>query len=75
VVLTGYRLLTTIVIVGIGIPKAIYSYYGQSLVSPSLDWVGGIMFALLLVFIPEVGLTKSVELMFFTLQIVLAWGH
>ncbi|KAI0280524.1 hypothetical protein BGY98DRAFT_1095506 [Russula aff. rugulosa BPL654] len=65
VVLTGYRLLTTIVIVGIGIPKAVYSYYGQSLVSPSLDWVGGIMFALLLGFISEVGLTNFVKLMVF----------
>jgi hypothetical protein len=47
VVLTGYRLLTTIVIVGIGIPKAVYSYHGQPLISPSLDWVGGIIFTLL----------------------------
>jgi hypothetical protein len=53
VALTGYRLLTTIVIVGIGIPKAIYSYYGQPLISPSLDWVGGIIFTLLSVFISE----------------------
>jgi hypothetical protein len=49
VVLTGYRLFTTIVIVGIGIPKAAYSYHGQSLISPTLDWVGGIVFGLLLV--------------------------
>ena len=47
VMLTGYRLFSTIAIVGIGIPKAVYSYHGQSLVSPSLDWVGGIIFALL----------------------------
>ena len=47
VVLTGYRLLTTTVIMGVGIPKAVYSCYGQSLISPSLDWVGGMIFALL----------------------------
>ena len=45
--LTGYRLLNTSVILGIGIPKAIYSYSGQSVISPTLDWVGGIIFALL----------------------------
>ena len=43
--LTGYRLLNTSVILGIGIPKAIYS--GKSVISPTLDWVGGIIFALL----------------------------
>ena len=62
VVLTGYRLLTTIVVVGIGIPKAVYSYYGQSLISPSLDWVGGIIFTLLLAFISEVRFTEFVDL-------------
>lgn len=67
VVLTGYRLLTTIVIVGVGIPKAVYSYNGRSLISPSLDWVGGIIFTLLLGFIPKVGLTKFVELTVFRL--------
>lgn len=49
VALTGYRLLTTIVIVGTGIPKAVYSYYGQSLISPTLDLLGGMVFGLLLV--------------------------
>ncbi len=47
VALTGYRLLTTTLILGIGIPKAILSYRGQSLISPTLDWVGGIIVALL----------------------------
>ena len=47
VALTGYRLLTTSIIVGIGIPKAVYSYRGQSLISPTLDWMGGIIFAFL----------------------------
>ena len=65
VMLTGYRLLTTIVIMSIGIPKAVYSYYGQSLISPSLDWVGGIIITLLLVFISEVGYTKFVDLTVF----------
>ena len=62
VVLTGYRLLTTIMIVGIGVPKAVCSYHGQSLISPSLDWVGGIIFTLLLAF-SEVRFTEYVELM------------
>jgi hypothetical protein len=61
--LTGYRLLTTIVIMGVGIPKAVYSYYGQSLISPTLDWLGGILFTLLLVFISDIGFTEFVDLM------------
>ena len=44
--LTGYRLLTTGVILGIGVPKAVYSYNGQALISTTLDWVGGIILAL-----------------------------
>jgi hypothetical protein len=63
VMLTGYRLLTTFLIMGIGIPKAVYSYHGQSLISPSMDWVGGIVFTLLLAFISEVVFTEFVELM------------
>lgn len=49
VALTGYRLLTTIVILGTGIPKAVYAYYGQSLISATLDFLGGVVFGLLLV--------------------------
>lgn len=59
--------MTTIVIVGIGIPKAVYSYHGQSLISPSLDWVGGVIVTILLVFILEIGFTKIVELTVFRL--------
>ena len=50
VALTGYRLLATIVILGTGIPKAVYSYYGQFLISQTLDLLGGIVFGLLLVY-------------------------
>ncbi|KAH9964103.1 hypothetical protein BC827DRAFT_49382 [Russula dissimulans] len=46
--LTGYRLLTTSIILGLGIPKAVYSYNGQSLISTTLDWVAGILLALIL---------------------------
>ena len=45
--LTGYRLFTTSVILGIGIPKAVYSYSGQSLTSTTLDWVEWIILALM----------------------------
>jgi hypothetical protein len=44
--LTGYRLLTTGVILGIGVPKVVYSYNGQALISTTLDWLGGIILAL-----------------------------
>ncbi|KAN0126831.1 hypothetical protein V8E52_000471 [Russula decolorans] len=54
VALTGYRLLTTSIIVGVGIPKAVYSYRGQSLISPTLDWIGGIIFAFLLFWLGEI---------------------
>jgi hypothetical protein len=45
--LTGYLLLTTAVILGFGIPKAVYSYSGQLLISTTLDWVAGIILALM----------------------------
>ena len=45
--LTGYRLLTTAVLLGIGIPKAVYSYKGQALISTTLDWLGGVTLAVM----------------------------
>ena len=42
--LTGYRLLTLVVILTFGIPKAISSYRGQA-VSTTLDWVSGTLLA------------------------------
>jgi hypothetical protein len=45
--LTGYRLLTTGVILGVGVPKAVYSYNGQALISTTLDWLAGVIFALM----------------------------
>jgi hypothetical protein len=45
--LTGYRLLTTSVILGFGIPKAVYSYSGQSIISTTLDWVAGTILTLM----------------------------
>ena len=38
--LTGFRLLTSIVIL-IGVPMAVYSYDGHALVSTTLDLLGG----------------------------------
>ena len=45
--LTGNMLFTISWILGLGIPKAIYSNRGQSLISPTLDLVGGIIFTLM----------------------------
>jgi hypothetical protein len=39
VALTGHRLVTTGVVLGLGIPMAVYDYYGQTLFSTELDWV------------------------------------
>ncbi|KAF8467907.1 hypothetical protein DFH94DRAFT_777312 [Russula ochroleuca] len=44
--LTGNRLFTMSWVVGLGIPKAVDFYHGQSLISPTLDCVGGIIFTL-----------------------------
>ncbi len=41
--LTGYRLLNTGVILGIGLPKVVYSYQGQALISTTLDLFGGVI--------------------------------
>ena len=45
--LTGYRLLTTGVILGFSIAKAVYSYKGQALISTTLDWLAGGILALM----------------------------
>lgn len=47
VALTGNILFTMSWIVGLGVPKAVYSYHGQSLISPTLDWVAGVIFTLM----------------------------
>jgi hypothetical protein len=44
--LTGKLLFDTSWIVGLGISKAVYAYHGQSLISPTLDWVGGTLLGL-----------------------------
>ena len=44
---TGNLLFTTSVVVGFGIPEAIFSYHGHSLTTPTLDWVGGTISAIL----------------------------
>ncbi|KAH9979694.1 hypothetical protein BJV77DRAFT_438366 [Russula vinacea] len=51
VALTGNLLFTISWIVGLGIPKAVYANSGQSLISPTLDWVGGIIFTLISLFL------------------------
>lgn len=45
--LTGYRLLTTGVILGVGVPKAVYSYQGQALISTTFDWLAGVILAVM----------------------------
>ncbi|KAI0061103.1 hypothetical protein BV25DRAFT_1805892 [Artomyces pyxidatus] len=49
--ITGYRLVTTAVIAGLGVPKAIASYEGQSVVPTTLDWVSGVAAAVILYWI------------------------
>jgi hypothetical protein len=43
--LTGYLLFTISWILGLLVPKAVYSYRGQTVIPTTLDWVGGIVFA------------------------------
>ena len=45
--LTGNLLFTTSWITSLGIAKAAYSYRGQSVISPTLDWVGGTVMTLM----------------------------
>jgi hypothetical protein len=47
VALTGNLLFTMSWVVGLGVPKALYANSGRSLVSPTLDWVGGIILTLM----------------------------
>ena len=44
--LTGNTLFTISWILGLGIPKAVYSYRGQSVVPTTIDWIVGIIFTL-----------------------------
>ncbi|KAF8473092.1 hypothetical protein DFH94DRAFT_765973 [Russula ochroleuca] len=52
--LTGNRLFTISWILGLGIPKAVYSYRGQSLISTTLDLVGGIILTLISYWLGEI---------------------
>jgi hypothetical protein len=63
--LTGNLLFMITWITSFGIAKAVYSYHGQSVISPTLDWVGGTLFTLMYVFIfdPKVGFREFVKLM------------
>jgi hypothetical protein len=45
--LTGYRMLTTGVILGLGIPKAVYSYNGQALISITVNWVSAVLLSVM----------------------------
>jgi len=56
--LTGYRLITTSVILGLGIHKAVCARNGQSLISPTLDWFGGMIFAIILFWLGEIGANR-----------------
>jgi len=64
VALTGYRLLAIAVTLGVGIPKAILSYRGQSLIPSTLDMVGGTAIAVLYVFIFDVEVTFQIIVRF-----------
>ena len=44
--LTGNALFTISWILGLGVPKAVYSYRKQSVVPTTIDWIVGIMFTL-----------------------------
>lgn len=63
--LTGNLLFMITWITSFGIAKAAYSYHGQSVISPTLDWVGGTVLTLMYVFIfdPNVGSREFVKLM------------
>ncbi|KAF8318422.1 hypothetical protein DL93DRAFT_2035315, partial [Clavulina sp. PMI_390] len=46
--LTGYRILTTAIILGFGLAKAALSCVGWTLVPITLEWVMGVVAALIL---------------------------
>ncbi|KAI0287146.1 hypothetical protein BC826DRAFT_70847 [Russula brevipes] len=46
--LTGYHLLNIAVILIFGIPKAVLSYHGQSVIPTTLEWAGGTLIAFIL---------------------------
>ncbi|KAF8310493.1 hypothetical protein DL93DRAFT_2084497 [Clavulina sp. PMI_390] len=48
VYITGYRILTTIVILGFGVTKATLSYMGWTVVPITLEWLMGVVAALIL---------------------------
>lgn len=44
--ITGYRILTTIVVLGFGIAKTTLSYLGKDVPSVTLEWIVGVIAAL-----------------------------
>ncbi|KAI0039636.1 hypothetical protein FA95DRAFT_1459805, partial [Auriscalpium vulgare] len=55
--ITGYRLLVSAVLIAFSIPKAVLAYEGMSVMPTTLDWVMGLLCALLLYWL---GLFESV---------------
>lgn len=47
--ITAYRLLNIGALLGLGIPKAVYSSKGQSVIAGDLDWAGGLFAAVVYV--------------------------
>jgi hypothetical protein len=45
--MTGYHLLNIAVILAFGIPKAVSSYRGESVIPTTLDWVEGTLIAVM----------------------------
>lgn len=48
--ITSYRLLNIVLLLGLGIPKAISSAKGDSAIAGDFDWAGGLIAALLYAF-------------------------
>ncbi|KAF8318424.1 hypothetical protein DL93DRAFT_2035929, partial [Clavulina sp. PMI_390] len=49
--ITGYRILTTTIILGFGLAKASLSYMGRTVVPITLEWVMGVLVAIILYWI------------------------
>ncbi|KZP18054.1 hypothetical protein FIBSPDRAFT_1046432 [Athelia psychrophila] len=46
--ITPYRMLNVVLLLGLGIPKAVFSAKGQSVIAGDLDWAGALVAALFL---------------------------
>lgn len=72
-IITPYRLLNVVVLLGLGISKAVYYAKGQSVTAANLDWAVGLFTVLMYVHSSYIKLLPTLIPFLSTLKLVLHW--